>query len=79
MIVLWPSFAILFDEVFIFLSKYKLFAVLLSSILGPLTYFSGELLGLIYINQIFLFFILMIIFWAALMMFYFNFLVKLKI
>ena len=56
MIVLWSSFAILFDEVFTFLSKYKLFALLLSNILGPLTYFAGELLGLIYINQIFFLF-----------------------
>ena len=78
MIVLWPSFATLFDEVFTFLSKYKLFAVLLSSILGPLTYFAGSPLGLININNLFLFFILMIIFWATLMMFYLNFLVKLK-
>ena len=79
MIVLWPSFATLFDEVFRFLSKYKLAAVLLSSILGPLTYFSGDPLGLIYINQIFLFFILMVIFWASLMIFYLNFLIKLRI
>ena len=79
MLVLWPSFATLFDEVFIFLPKYKLIAVLLSSILGPLAYVSGNSLGLIYINQMFLFFTLMIIFWAALMMFYVNFLVNIKI
>jgi len=78
MLVLWPSFAILFDEVFIILSKYKLIAILLSSIIGPLTYFSGDPLGIISINQIFLFFILMIIFWAVLMIFYVNILVKLK-
>ncbi len=78
MLVLWPSFAILFDEVFTFLSRYKVSAVLLSSILGPLTYFSGETLGLININQIFLFFILMIIFWSTLMIFYLSFLIKLK-
>tara|TARA_B100000029_G_scaffold301015_1_gene293927 strand:+ start:429 stop:947 length:519 start_codon:yes stop_codon:yes gene_type:complete len=79
MIVLWPSFAILFDEVLTFLSNYKIIALLLSSILGPLTYFAGSPLGLIYINNLFLFFILMIIFWATLMIFYLNFLVKLKI
>ncbi|MDC0161910.1 DUF2878 domain-containing protein [bacterium] len=78
MIVLWPSFAILFDEVFTFLKKYKIPAVILSSILGPLTYFSGEPLGLIYINKIFVFFILMVIFWSALMIFYLSFLVKIK-
>ena len=78
MLVLWPSFATLFDEIFIFLSKYKSPSVLLSGILGPLTYYSGYPLGLIHINQIFLFFTLMIIFWVALMIFYLNFLLKLK-
>ena len=78
MIILWPSFAILFDEVLIFLSKYKIIALLLSGILGPLTYFAGSPLGLIYINNLFLFFILMIIFWVTLMIFYLNFLLKLK-
>ena len=52
MLVLWPSFASLFDEVFKFLSKFKLPAVFLSCILGPLTYFSGEPLGLIDINTL---------------------------
>ena len=78
MLVLWPSFAILFDEILIFLSKYKIIAVTLSSILGPLTYFAGSPLGLININNLFLFFILMIVFWAILMIFYLNYIIKLK-
>ena len=78
MIVLWPSFAILFDEILIFLSKYKIIAVILSSILGPLTYFAGSPLGLININNFFVFFILMIFFWAILMFFYLSYLIKLK-
>jgi hypothetical protein len=78
MIVLWPSFAILFDEILIFLSKYKILAVILSSILGPFTYFAGSPLGLININNFLLFFILMIFFWAALMIFYLNYIIKLK-
>ena len=78
MLVLWPSFAILFDEILIFLSKYKIIAVILSSILGPLTYFAGSPLGLININNLFLFFILMIVFWAILMIFYLNYIIKLK-
>tara|TARA_B100000029_G_C17024456_1_gene759839 strand:- start:89 stop:583 length:495 start_codon:yes stop_codon:yes gene_type:complete len=78
MIILWPSFATLFDEVFIFLSKYKSIAVILSSILGPLTYYSGSPLGLLSINHIFLFFIFMIFFWALLMLYYLNFLLKLN-
>ena len=78
MIVLWPSFAILFDEILMFLGKYKVIAVILSSILGPLTYFAGSPLGLININNLFLFFILMIVFWAMLMIFYLNYIIKLK-
>jgi hypothetical protein len=78
MIVLWPSFAILFDEILMFLSNYKIIAVILSSILGPLTYFAGSPLGLININNLFLFFILMIFFWAILMIFYLNYIIKLK-
>ncbi len=78
MLVLWPSFATLFDEVFVFLSKYKFIALLLSAILGPLTYYSGSPLGLIDINQLFLFFVLMITFWIFLMLFYLNYLLKIK-
>ena len=78
MIVLWPSFAILFDEISMFLSKYKIIAVILSSVLGPLTYFAGSPLGLININNLFLFFALMIFFWAILMIFYLNYIIKLK-
>ena len=78
MIVLWPSFAILFDEILMFLSKYKIIAVILSSVLGPLTYFAGNPLGLININNLFLFFALMTFFWAILMIFYLNYIIKLK-
>ena len=78
MLVLWPSFAILFDEILIFLSKYKIIAVTSSSILGPLTYFAGSPLGLININNLFVFFILMIFFWAILMIFYLNYILKLR-
>ena len=78
MIVLWPSFAILFDEILIFLSKFKVIAVIMSGILGPLTYFAGSPLGLININNLFLFFIFMIAFWSTLMIFYLNYIIKLK-
>ena len=78
MIILWPSFAILFDEILVFLSKYKTIAILLSSILGPITYFAGSPLGLININNLLMFFGLMIFFWAVLMIFYLNYIIKLK-
>ena len=78
MLVLWPSFATLFDEILVFLSKYKLIALMLSASLGPLTYYSGSPLGLIHINNLILFFILMILFWIFLMLFYLNFLLRLK-
>ena len=78
MLILWPSFAILFYKVFAFLSNYKILAVLLSGILGPLAYYSGSPLGLIVINKFYIFFFLMIIFWILLMLYYLNFLLKLK-
>lgn len=78
MIVLWPSFAILFDEVFVFLEKYKLIGVMLSAILGPLTYYTGVPLGLIEIKHLYLFIFLMIIFWSCLMLVYLKFLLKFK-
>ena len=78
MLVLWPSFAILFDEILIFLSKYKIIAVVLSGILGPITYFAGSPLGLININNLLVFLILMIFFWAILMIFYLNYIIKLR-
>ncbi len=78
MLILWPSFATLFDEIFVFLSNHKFFAVFLSAVLGPLTYYSGSPLGLININQHFTFFSLMILFWIFLMLFYLNFLLKQK-
>ena len=79
MIVLWPSFAILFDEILMFLSKYKIIAIILSGILGPLTYFAGSPLGLIDINNLLMFFTLMIIFWVILMIFYLNYIIKLEL
>ena len=78
MLVLWPSFAILFDEILIFLSKFKIISVILSGILGPLTYFAGSPLGLININNLLVFLILMIFFWAILMIFYLNYIIKLR-
>ena len=78
MLILWPSFAVLFNEVFNFLAKYKLIAIFLSGILGPLTYFTGSPLGLITINNLFSFLVLMIIFWIILMIYYLNYILNLK-
>ena len=78
MLVLWPSFATLFDEILVFLSKYKLVALILSGSLGPLTYYAGYPLGLINIDNFTLFFVVMIIFWILLMLFYLNFLLRIK-
>tara|TARA_B100000579_G_C22720310_1_gene799048 strand:- start:602 stop:1120 length:519 start_codon:yes stop_codon:yes gene_type:complete len=78
MLVLWPSFSILFDEVFVFLTNYKFLALFLSGSLGPLTYYSGVPLGLIEMNQLYLFIFLMIIFWVSLMYLYLNYLIKFK-
>ncbi len=78
MLVLWPSFSILFDEVFTIFLKYKFIGVILSGTLGPLTYYLGSPLGLITIYQLNLFISLMIIFWICLMIFYLQYLLKIK-
>ena len=78
MLVLWPSFATLFDEILVFLSNYNLVALLLSGSLGPLTYYAGYPLGLINIDNIILFFVLMITFWILIMLLYLNILLKIK-
>ena len=78
MLILWPSFAVLFCEVFKFLEKYKLIAICLSGFLGPLAYYSGSPLGLITINNLFFFAISMIGFWIILMMYYLNYILNLK-
>ena len=78
MLVLWPSFATLFDEILVFLSKHSFIAIILSGSLGPLTYYSGNPLGLIYINNLTYFFIIMIVFWILLMLFYLKLLLRLN-
>lgn len=78
LLILWPSFAVLFDEVFVFLSNYKFIGILFSGVLGPLTYYLGSPLGLIIINHFLLFIVLMIFFWISLMLFYLNYLLKIK-
>ena len=76
MIFLWLSFSTLFDEILIFFKQYKLIGVILSAILGPITYYLGEPIGIISINNLLLFFIMMIIFWILLMFFYLEFIIK---
>jgi hypothetical protein len=78
MLILWPSFAILFYEVFKFLEKYKLIAIFLSGVLGPLTYYSGSPLGLLTINNLYIFIISMVFFWGMLMAYYIYYLLNLK-
>ena len=73
MIILWLSFSTLFDEVLYFLKNYKLFGIILSGILGPLTYYLGEPIGVLNINNYSIFFISMIFFWIFLMIYYLNY------
>ena len=76
MLILWLSFSTLFDEVLIFFKKYKLIGILLSALLGPITYYIGLPLGLINIDNIILFFTLMSLFWSLLMLFYLKIILK---
>ena len=78
MLILWPSFAVLFNEVFSFLKEYRLTAIFLSGVLGPLTYYSGSPLGLLVINNSLFFIISMVSFWIMLMAYYLYYLLKFK-
>ena len=78
MISLWLSFSILFDEILIFFKKFRNLGFMLSGILGPLTYYSGTFFGIINIENITIFFILMIIFWILLMYYYLNIVLKIN-
>ena len=75
MMVLWLSFSTLFDEILIFFERFKILGVVMSGFLGPITYYLGEPIGILNINNIILFFTFMIIFWSLLMAFYLKFVV----
>tara|TARA_Y100001970_G_scaffold218436_1_gene267862 strand:+ start:307 stop:819 length:513 start_codon:yes stop_codon:yes gene_type:complete len=76
MIILWLSFSTLYDEILTIFKKYKVTGVFLSGILGPATYYLGQPIGLILINNTFLFFTMMIIFWILLMIYYLEIIIK---
>ena len=76
MIILWLSFSTLFDEILIIFKKYKFVGIVLSAILGPLTYYLGEPIGIISINDLLSFFILMTVFWTLLMVYYLEFILR---
>ena len=76
MLVLWPSFSTLYDEILVFLKKYKFFSIILSCIIGPFTYYLGEPLEVIKINNYVLFFLTMISFWGLLMFYYLEIILK---
>ena len=78
MIVLWFSFSILFDEVLTFFKNYKILGIILSGILGPLTYYLGEPIGILNINDLPTFFSIMIMFWIILMIYYLNYVLKIN-
>ena len=70
MIVLWFSFSTLFEEILTFFRTNILIGALISGVLGPLTYYLGEPIGVISISNILLFFVFMIVFWVLLMVYY---------
>ncbi len=76
MIILWLSFSTLFEEILTIFKKYKLIGVLLSGILAPLTYYLGEPIGIISIDNIFIFFSIMVVFWIFLMTYYLQFVLR---
>ena len=76
MIVLWFSFSTLFDEILTFFKSYKILGIILSGVLGPLTYYLGEPIGLIKIYNFQIFIISMVLFWMILMFYYLNYVIK---
>ena len=70
MIVLWLSFSTLFEEILTLFRKNILIGVLLSGVLGPATYYLGEPIGVISIDNILLFSVVMVVFWVILMVYY---------
>ena len=78
MIVLWLSFSTLFDEILVFFKNYKVLGIILSGILGPLTYYLGEPIGVLNIYNYQNFIITMIIFWMMLMTYYLNYVIKIN-
>ena len=70
MIVLWLSFSTLFDEILMIFKKYKFLGVLTSAVAGPLTYYLGDPIGILVINNMISFFIFMVSFWSLLMLYY---------
>jgi len=76
MIILWLSFSTLFDEILIIFKTYKVTGIILSGLLGPLTYYFGYKIEVILINNIVLFFLLMTIFWIFIMVYYLEFILR---
>tara|TARA_Y100000768_G_C23597776_1_gene504527 strand:- start:58 stop:570 length:513 start_codon:yes stop_codon:yes gene_type:complete len=76
MIILWLSFSTLFDEILTIFIKHKFVGIFLSGILGPLTYYLGDPIGIISINNLSAFFIMMTLFWILLMFYYLKLISK---
>ena len=76
MTILWLSFSTLFDEILVVFKKYQFLGIIFSIILGPLTYYLGEPIGVISINEFLFFFIFMILFWFLLMIYYQRIILK---
>ena len=64
-LILWPCFATLFVSTFYFLKNKIFLSFFLGATLGPLTYYSGIYVEIVYSTNIYLTFSLMIIFWGT--------------
>lgn len=75
-LILWPSFSSLLVNIFSFLEKKIILSFLIGGILGPVSYYAGVYLGLATVNNFFLTFLLIALFWALLLFFYSNYISK---
>ena len=76
MIILWLSFSTLFVEILAVFKSFKKAGLFLSTVLGPITYYLGEPIGIISINDKISFFSLMLFFWFILMLYYLQIILK---
>ena len=71
-VILWPSFSCLLIDIFKFLKNSKILSILIGGFLGPVSYYSGTLIGLAEVQNSSVF-VLISFFWASLFFFYFNY------
>tara|TARA_B110000116_G_C16673058_1_gene507134 strand:+ start:462 stop:989 length:528 start_codon:yes stop_codon:yes gene_type:complete len=77
-LVLWPAFSTLFVNTFVFLQYKPMLSIIIGALLGPISYYVGVTLGLVNIENYYVTFLPISIFWALLMFIYSKNIIKFK-